>query len=169
MLGAFALGLSASGLALAPALFPLRTYRAWCALRYGGAVPSHAGLLLTLAPAPAGLRGPAPGPWVSCVLRNVSHRPLRVSLPDRAGAEFSFESDPPAATPPWREVTQAVPVRRIVLRPGGAVALVCPLSRWLRLPPGQCRVRAKRLPLGASGGTPAISNWISLTGPERPN
>jgi hypothetical protein len=159
---AFLLGVAVCALALAPVLFPARTYEAWCALRYGGAVPGAQGLLLTIAEAPAELRGEGPGPWVLCTLTNTQRRPLRVAYPERPGEELSFETAEPGEPAVWREGSDALPIHVTLLPPGGRIAFSCELTRWLSLHPGRHTIRAGRVPFGLRKGLPCRSNWLQL-------
>ena len=163
--GAFLLGVAACSLILAPVLLPVRTYEAYCGLRYGGAIPGAHGLLLTISEAPAELRGPGDGPWVLCTLTNTGAQPLSLAYPEQPGQELAFQSEGPAQPAPWEEITETVPVHVSTLPPGARIAFPCDLSRWLVLEPGRHSLRAERLAYGLRGGLPSRSNRLTLTVP----
>lgn len=151
-------------LALSPKLFPVQTYRAWCAVRYGGAVPSPEGLLLLIHEPAPGLRGPGRGPWIELEFRNVGTEALEFLHPEQLGGELGFRVDGvetearPAAT------TETSWVHRVVLQPGERLGFSCDLARWVTLPkPGAYAVRAERISFGLrQGGQPCTSNKLQV-------
>ncbi len=161
---AFVFGLTVCGLALSPKLFPVQTYKAWCALRYDGAIPSAKGLLLTIREAPPGLRGSGRGPWIELEFCNVGEAPLAFLHPERLGDELGFrvEGVDVVATPD--ATTEASWVHTVVIQPGERIGFTCDLARWVTLPaPGTYTVRAERISFGLrEGGLPSVSNALQV-------
>ncbi len=164
MVGLFALGATFASLVVVPRRFPVRTYAAWCQLRYGG-LPSGRGLLLTLSSCPVELRG-APAsregtqsPWVLLEFRNLGPAPSMFVLPERSGEELSVVvradgRELPRKSDPARE-TQAQAFRAHVLQPKGRLALPLDLRRYVELPASWTRleVEVTRAQLGGDGHT----------------
>ena len=166
-MGLFALGATFASLVVVPRRFPVRTYAAWCQLRYGG-LPSGRGLLLTLRPCPLELRG-APAsqggqsPWILLEFRNLGPAPSLFVLPERTGEELSVVvradgKDLPRKSDPARE-SQAQPFRAHVLKPKGRLALPLDLRRYVELPASwnRLQVEVRRAQLGGDGHTCSAS------------
>ncbi len=167
-LGAFALGLGLCGLVLAPALFPVPVYRAWCALAYDGAVPSPDGFLLTVRPATAGEAGPGSGPWIVLEAQNLTRNPLNVNTLDVFGDEITFRvTDSHGRALEQARATgaaiEASWVHRNEVAPGARLGWVCDVSRWVKIPgPGSYRLEAERIAFALGYSGRSVSNPIEV-------
>jgi hypothetical protein len=166
LLGLFLLGALSTTLVVLPRRFPVTTYATWCRLRYGS-LPSARGLILSLNPCPAELRGRGPGPWVLLEFRDISAEPNLLVLPESAGEELSFEvhADGRLLTPtadPAREVT-AQALRPHLLRPRSRIAVPVDLSRYVEVPSAWTRLEVvvARAQLGGDGHTLSAEGALS--------
>jgi len=165
---AFAAGLSLAGLGALPFLFPARTFALWCQLRYEGR-PSAGGLVLRVAPAPAGTAGQGPGPWLLLELENLGGTPTTLNQPEPLGEEWSFE----VRDAQGREVAPrpldlgrigtSRPLRQLRIPGRKRLGLLADLSRWVELPgPGRYWVRALRADLRDGHGLRSQGVWIEV-------
>lgn len=170
---AFALGATLTSGAVVLGLRPDLVWHPYFRWRWG-ALPSR-GVVMTLATAPAEVRGAGPGPWLQVAMHNVSGAPQTLVFQDPLGEQLGFEVTdaagrrlPPRLKP--GDPVEARPLREHVLVPGARLVWVVDLARWVELSgPGPYRVQASRSPIlgGERDGHRCRSNAIAVPGVER--